>query len=91
MGYLKTVDGVYITETELNTALDFYNTTAEVADYATTYYEQKADLDTDVSALGFLKTINGVYITESELAAAHYTKTEIDTNIYTKTQSDTTF
>ena len=67
LGYLKTVDGVYITETELNTALDFYNTTAEVAEYATTYYEQKADLDVDVAALGFLKTIDGVYITETEL------------------------
>jgi len=59
LGYLKTIDGIYVTEEELATTLaDYLNTTASAAAMVS-YITQQLD----------------AYPTTTELTDAHYTKT----------------
>jgi len=56
LGFLKTVDGIYVTETELATTLADYSTTTDSAlamGQALSSYQTIANLASDVAALGY--------------------------------------
>lgn len=76
LGYLKTVDGAYVTESELATALNDYTTTEDMQlglGQTLGAYQEIANLATDVAALGYAQS------------SAVYTKSASDDKYETKT------